>query len=168
MSFSVYRMAEKTEKALGDHQLALKPIDPVTYSQQPDVAQPKMRVFSSGASRDLDDDKLDYEGFLSPFVEERFAQYMHKHRKTAQGLRDSDNWQKGIPTGAYMKSMIRHTMDAWKAWDHSELAELEELLQAIKFNVNGLTFELLKMRRKAATQGGVHKAYNETEDDLCS
>ncbi len=59
-------------------------------------------------------EKLDYEGFLSPLVLYRFAQYMHKHRKQSNGeLRLSDNWQKGIPKNEYMKSLWRHEMDAW-------------------------------------------------------
>jgi len=40
----------------------------------------RMRTFASGATRDADDHKLDFEGFLSPFVLERYAQYMHKHQ----------------------------------------------------------------------------------------
>jgi hypothetical protein len=74
-----------------------------------------MREFKSGATRDDDADKYDYEGFLSPLVLERYAEYMHKHRKQADGkMRDSDNWQKGIPVVQYMKSKLRHIMVTWK------------------------------------------------------
>jgi hypothetical protein len=47
----------------------------------------KRRCVSSttGATRNLDEDKLDYEGFLSPYVLRRFAAYMHEHRKTPDG-----------------------------------------------------------------------------------
>lgn len=63
-----------------------------------------MRHFPTGATRNLDDDKIDFEGFLSPLVIERYGQYMHRHRVQADGiLRDSDNWQRGIPLSAYMK-----------------------------------------------------------------
>ena len=41
----------------------------------------KIRQFNTGATRDTDEDKYDYEGFYSPLVMERFAQYMNKHRK---------------------------------------------------------------------------------------
>jgi hypothetical protein len=41
-----------------------------------------MREFTTGATRNLDEDKHDYEGFLSPYVLRRFAAYMHEHRKT--------------------------------------------------------------------------------------
>lgn len=60
-----------------------------TISNTPEKKS-KMRVFGK-ATRDLDEEKIDYEGFLSPIVLERYAQYMHKHRNTANGLRESDN-----------------------------------------------------------------------------
>jgi len=108
-----------------------------------------MRKFESGATRDTDTDKLDFEGFNSPVVELRFAQYMHKHRKQADGeMRASDNWQKGIPKEAYMKSLYRHFMDLWLHHrDNSELAteqDIEEVLCAIRFNVDGYLFEEMK------------------------
>lgn len=103
-----------------------------------------MRTFSSGATRDSDTTKLDYEGFLSPLVLKRYAEYMHKHRQQADGtLRDSDNWQKGIPFDAYMKSMWRHFMDVWR--QHRGLAgddTLEDSLCAVLFNAMGYLHEL--------------------------
>ena len=69
------------------------------------VEQGPVRTFDSGATRSDEPDRLDYEGFLSPLVLERYAQYMHEHRKRADGtLRSSDNWQRGIPRDEYMKS----------------------------------------------------------------
>ena len=57
-----------------------------------------MRNFDTGATRDNDDEKMDYEGFLSPIVLKEFGRYMHKHRKQTDGkFRESDNWQKGMP-----------------------------------------------------------------------
>ena len=54
-----------------------------------------MRTFKSGATRDDDAEKFDYEGFLSPLVIRRYAEYMHGHRKQVDGkMRDSDNCQK--------------------------------------------------------------------------
>jgi hypothetical protein len=73
------------------------------------VFRPGVRTFSTGATRDTDEGKLDFEGFLSPTVLKAFAEYMHEKRKMPDGsLRDSDNWQRGIPVDAYMKSMWRH------------------------------------------------------------
>ena len=105
-----------------------------------------MREFPSGATRDEDTTKLDYEGFLSPLVLRRFAEYMHEHRVQADGtLRASDNWQKGIPEEAYMKSLFRHFMDVWMIWrEHYPGGKLwEDVLCAMLFNVQGLLYESL-------------------------
>jgi hypothetical protein len=116
----------------------------------------RVRQFASGATRDGEDGKLDYEGFLSPLVLERFARYMHKHRAQGDGkLRDSDNWQKGIPLAAYMKSGWRHFMDWWqihrgKPWGRpAENEALEDALCALLFNVQGYLHELLSERERA-------------------
>ena len=106
----------------------------------------KMRQFKTGATRNSDNDKIDYEGFLSPIVLERFGQYMNKHRVQEDGkVRDSANWQKGIPKDAYMKSMLRHVMDVWtehRGYDSRE--GLEDALCAVLFNTQGYLFEILK------------------------
>lgn len=107
-----------------------------------------MRKFSTGATRDSEVDKFDYEGFLSPLVLEAYAAYMHHHRKQADGsLRDSDNWQKGIPLPAYMKSGLRHVMDWWKL--HRGYSARENIIFAIcgvLFNAQGYLHEYLKER----------------------
>ena len=73
-----------------------------------------MRTFESGATRDDDETKSDYEGYLSPLAIRRYGEYMSSHRTQADGkMRASDNWQKGMPLFAYMKSMWRHVMDLW-------------------------------------------------------
>ena len=106
----------------------------------------KIRTFESGATRDTDEGKYDYEGFLSPLVLERYAQYMHKHRVQADGkLREADNWQKGIPKDAYIKSAFRHFMDWWK--EHRGLKSregIEDALMALLFNVMGYAHAILK------------------------
>ena len=124
-----------------------------------------MRTFESGATRDDDDDtKYDYEGFLSPLVIKRFGKYMNKHRVQADGkVRDSDNWQKGIPAKEYMKSWWRHFMDTWylwrgihreeysvielKDWDDNYLDEISDLLCAALFNNMGMLHEVEKEMR---------------------
>lgn len=109
----------------------------------------EIRKFDTGATRDTDIDKYDYEGFLSPLVLERYGQYMNKHRKQADGnLRDSDNWQNGIPKDAYIKSAWRHFMDWWK--EHRGLPSregLEDALCALMFNVMGYLHETLKEKQ---------------------
>lgn len=105
-----------------------------------------MRKFKTGATRDNDQTKNDYEGFLSPIVIKRFGDYMHKHRKQANNkLRNSDNWQKGIPKDAYIKSAHRHFIDWWLEHDGYKSREgLEEALCALMFNVMGYLYEHLK------------------------
>lgn len=117
-----------------------------------------MREFDSGATRDTDENKLDFEGFLSPLVLNRYAEYMNKNRVQADGkLRDSDNWQKGIPKTEYMKSGFRHFFDWW--FNHRGLAALaretiEEALCGLLFNAMGYLHEHLK---KAETPAGTFK-----------
>lgn len=107
-----------------------------------------IRTFETGATRNVDSSKLDYEGFLSPLALRRFAEYMHKNRVQANGtIRDSDNWQKGIPLASYMKSMWRHFMDVWMG--HRGFQEMsEEELCALWFNVQGMLHERVKARLK--------------------
>jgi len=108
-----------------------------------------MRVFPGGATRDDDDTKLDYEGSLSPLVLRRYAEYLHEHRLQADGkMRDSDNWQKGIPMPAYMKSLWRHFMDMWSFHRHGcklrDIKRHEDAVCAVLFNATGYLHELLK------------------------
>ena len=104
------------------------------------------RTFDTGATRDTDDGKLDYEGFLSPLVIKRFAEYMHECRRQSDGkLRASDNWQKGIPQDVYMKSIWRHFMDVWLSHrDRPHHQDTEAELCALLFNVMGMLHEELK------------------------
>jgi len=116
-----------------------------------------MRTFDTGATRTNDTGKLDYEGFLSPLVLERYAQYLNKHRVQADGnIRDSDNWQKGIPKSAYIKSAWRHFMDWWKGHRTPVLQaaiggtneQFEDAMMAVLFNVMGYAHEYLKEQAK--------------------
>ena len=86
-----------------------------------------------------------YEGFLSPLVLRRYAEYMDSHRTQSDGeLRDSDNWQLGIPRDTYMKSMWRHFVALWSGHRGCPADEdLETALCAIVFNASGYLHELL-------------------------
>lgn len=109
------------------------------------------RVFDTGATRDTDVGKLDYEGFLSPRVLRRYAAYMHQKRTMPDGsVRDGDNWQKGMPVEVYMKSLLRHVMSVWEDHRSIGLSLSEEDLCAILFNVQGLLFETIKERQEAS------------------
>lgn len=107
-----------------------------------------MRTFDTGATRDDDAGKLDYEGFLSPIVLQRYAEYMHRHRQQADGkLRDSDNWQKGIPIKQYLKSLWRHFTDVWLlVRGYRCSVTLEDALCAVLFNAMGMLHEVIKRR----------------------
>jgi hypothetical protein len=112
------------------------------------------RTWDTGATRDTAEDKYDYEGFLSPLVIERFAEYMHKNRLQSDGtLRASDNWQKGMPTEVYMKSGWRHFFDWWKCHRINYKAGgigskmLEVALCGLMFNVMGYLHEHLTKNR---------------------
>jgi hypothetical protein len=123
-----------------------------------------MRQFETGATRDNDTTKFDYDGFNSPLTMRAFAEYMHKHRVQADGtLRASDNWKKGIPLEAYRKSMWRHFMDVWsilsgwggvsgQATDQGP-QDIMEALCGLKFNVDGMIHELMKARLEGKSLG---------------
>jgi len=117
-----------------------------------------MRQFDSGATRDTDEGKLDYEGFLCHRVLQRYAEYMNKNRIQADGeVRGSDNWQKGIPQEAYMKSAFRHFTEWWS--QHREGVEgglqsvdaMHEAICALLFNAMGYLHEELKRDPKYGT-----------------
>ena len=111
--------------------------------------QGQVRKFETGASRDVDTNKLDYEAFFSPEVLERRAQFMHEHRFLPDGsMRPGDNWKKGIPREAYMKSLARHYMDVWKEYKGIKTAEgVEEAICAAMFNLEGMLYEILKGKK---------------------
>jgi hypothetical protein len=121
--------------------------------EHPEVVEATTRVFTTGATRDADTTKLDYEGFLAPSVLRRYSEYMHECRlrniPPGQTMRASDNWQRGIPRDAYMKSLIRHTMEAWEQHRRSGAVD-ETVLCAVMFNVMGLLFETLKLKAQNA------------------
>lgn len=130
--------------------------DPSCFTR-PEEDDGTIRKFESGATRDTAEDKYDLEGFLSPLVLDRFAEYMHKNRLQSDGsLRDSDNWQKGIPLPAYMKSKFRHDQDMWKLhrgypairMEKGELVEvdMEEAICGVLFNAMGYLHEVLKAK----------------------
>jgi len=111
----------------------------------------EMREFETGATRSADEGKIDYEGILAPSVLRRYGEYMMKHAKQEDGkMRPSDNWQKGIPRDAYMKSMFRHFVEVWTLHRAQKSAEIskeafEDSLCALMFNVMGYLFEMLKL-----------------------
>jgi hypothetical protein len=116
-----------------------------------------LRKYNSGATRDNVEDKPNYEGFLSPLVIVEFGEYMHRHRKQADGkLRAGDNWQKGIPTEAYIDSLLRHQIDVWlhlRGFPDKAREPLKEALCAVLFNVQGLLYNILLEEYRLAQEG---------------
>lgn len=116
---------------------------------EPDGKQ-TIRTFSTGATRDTENGKYEYGGFLSPLALRRYAAYMHQHRIQADGkLRSSSNWKKGIPEAVYLESLLRHVMDLWLHHDGvGEVAResVDDALCGILFNAFGTLHE----RQKAA------------------
>ena len=114
-----------------------------------------MRQFATGAIRDTDEGKVDYEGCLSPIVLRRFAEYMLLHCTQADGnKRTCDNWQKGFGFDSWMKSLLRHTFDLWTYHRSNRSDEItdalkEELACAVIFNIQGYLHELLKEKANA-------------------
>ena len=115
----------------------------------------KTRTFDSGASRNSSENKLDFEGFLSPLVLRRYAEYLHSHRALEDGTtRDSDNWQRGMPLTVYMKSLWRHFMGAWsqhRGWKSDD--SMEVALCGIIFNASGYLHEVLKEKQETTEEG---------------
>lgn len=130
-----------------------------------------MESYTSGATRTKCETKIDPEGFFSPLVILRYSEYMHKCRVQADGtLRDSDNWQGGIPLWRYMKGKWRHFLDTWlihrgykKVTD--EGLDLQDCLCAELFNTQGYLHELLKAEKNSENSegvpapGGAHKNF---------
>lgn len=110
------------------------------------------RAFATGATRDGDTGKLDYEGFLSPRVLRRYAEYMHEARlrniPLGQSVRSSDNWQSGIPKDSYVKSGLRHMMEIWLKWREDGTVD-QNAACGVMFNIMGLLFEDLREPPKA-------------------
>lgn len=106
----------------------------------------KIKKFDTGATRNISDNKPDYEGYLSPLVIERFGEYMLKNQKQADGsTRPSDNWQQGIPFDSYASSLWRHFLSFWKSHrKYQDNEDIEDSLCAIIFNASGYLHELHK------------------------
>lgn len=110
----------------------------------------KIREFPGGATRDTNENKLDFEGFFNPLVLQTYAEYMHKHRIQPDGkLRDSDNWQKGMPKEVYIKSAYRHFFDWWMEHRGFESRDgIKDALCALMFNAQGYLWEIIKEEMK--------------------
>lgn len=103
----------------------------------------EIRTFESGANRNSAQGKLDGEGFNNPLVDVIFDCYMHRHRKLQDGtMRDSDNWQKGIPKRELVKSGYRHYLDVrLLERGYTPRENVWEALGGARFNISALMLE---------------------------
>lgn len=103
-----------------------------------------IRKFASGATRDTDVGKHDFEGYESIQVRRRYAEYMTANRLQKDGtIRESSNWKRGIAKDAYITSLDRHVVDVIAGYRGLPADDLEVSLCATIFNASGLLFELL-------------------------
>ena len=113
----------------------------------------EMRQFETGATRNAEVDP-DYHGYFSPLSMHAYGEYMHAHQLQADGeIRESDNWQRGMPADSYVRSLVRHTHDVqlihdgfgqYARTDPRDPNPLKAHLCAIIFNAQGMLYELLK------------------------
>jgi hypothetical protein len=69
--------------------------------------------FQTGATRSAEN-LYDPYGFLNPQVIQIYCEYMERHRVQKDGkTRDSDNWQRGMPSSRAYRSLLRHAFDVW-------------------------------------------------------
>lgn len=107
----------------------------------------EMRTFEGGATRNTDVKKLDFEGFLSPLVIKRYAEYLNKHRVQADGkLRDSDNWQNMFGEehfGVCIKSAYRHFIE-WQLEHrgYSSQDGIEDAICGVIFNAMAYLYKI--------------------------
>ena len=96
-------------------------------------------LYPSGATRDSEEGKLDYQGALSIEVLDSFVQYMDRHREMSPGsFRGMGNWKQGMPWARLMRSLTRHHFAVWRN-DGQKLDDLH----AVLFNTMALIYQQL-------------------------
>ena len=135
----------------------------------------KTREFDTGANRNSDEGKLDYEAYFSPLVLRRVAEYMLEHSRLEDGtLRPGDNWQRGMPLSVYMKSAWRHLVAWWEMHRWTETGKmvnhklLEDAICGVIFNASGYLHELVRKRTAAGLLQGLTSERLLREEDQVS
>jgi hypothetical protein len=116
-----------------------------------------MRKFSTGAIRDDDKNKINYEKGLSPLVLEAYGEFMRGNNMMPDGsYRDEGNWKKGFTKQSYMESKWRHFMTTWMIHDEfiedPTCAKIIKSLCAELFNTMGYLHVVLLERRIATAK----------------
>lgn len=89
-----------------------------------------MRKFDTGAIRDDDNEKVNYEKGFSPLVFEAYGEFMTRHNKMPDGSRrDEGNWKKGFTPQCYMESKWRHFLTTWTIHDEFRDKEIRDELR---------------------------------------
>ena len=98
----------------------------------------KVRQFTTGAIRDLDNTKEDYIETISWRAMKRYAQYM-TGKKSKYG---AGNFKKGIPIESYEQSLIRHVQKYLvNKYEGGTMEKEEDHLSAMVFNIFGIMHE---------------------------
>lgn len=94
----------------------------------------------------MDYGKIDPEAAICPLTLEAYLEYKVFCRAMSDGsTRPDDNWQKGMPTETYMKSLWRHMLEIWKQHrGHRGDAAFPIAAAAAMFNIQGLLHNYLK------------------------
>jgi hypothetical protein len=147
---SSYEVVESCDRTVPDTDFEVTKGNPDNF--KPPVEQPTIRQFGTGANRDTDVGKLDFEAFDHPLLVESYARYLNKHRKLPDGtFRDGDNWQKMFGDDHFavcMKSAHRHFFDVWKQHRGIKSSEsLEDSINATIFNLKAYLFKILKEKQ---------------------
>lgn len=103
----------------------------------------KLTVFSTGAKRDVSENKEDYIESISWIALKRYADYM----KSNENRYGRGNWLKGIPQESYERSLMRHLQKylANKYNDGKFEPDVDHLAAAL-FNLQGLMHEQEKTK----------------------
>jgi hypothetical protein len=98
----------------------------------------KVRQFTTGAIRDLDNTKEDYIETISWRAMKRYAQYM-TGKKSKYG---AGNFKKGIPVESYEQSLVRHLQKYLEnKYEDGQQEVNEDHLSAMIFNICGILHE---------------------------
>ena len=96
------------------------------------------RQFSTGAVRDVEDNKEDYTETISWTAFKRYAKYMTSKKVRYGG----GNFKKGIEIESYERSMLRHVQKYMENKYEGGTVEVDyDHLAAIVFNVFGIMHE---------------------------